>query len=115
MEEIKSKIVCPDWEELTLKYYFVYDNTTAIVAWVESPTVVEGVPHDDVIDMDVKIRLQNCSNNGNESFRSYYITRAQYERDFKDKTTIYHQDDYWIYDGELKEKTEDDKKQWWEK
>lgn len=114
MGEIKSKIVCPDWEELSLKYYFICDNTTAIVAWVESPPVPEGVPQGDVIDMDVKIRLQNCSNNGNDSFRSYYITRAQYERDFKDKTTIYHQDYYWLCDGKLKEKTEEDKKQWYE-
>ena len=114
MVERKSKIINPEWEELSLKYYFVYDDITAIVAWRQT-LICENSGVKKIIDMDDKIRLQNCSINGEKSFKSYYITRKEYEEKYKSKTTIYSQEDYWIYMGELKEKTEDDKKTWYMK
>lgn len=112
MTEKKSKIINPEWEDLSLKYYFVYDNIVAIVAWKPEEPLYTGCA-EKVIDLDAKMRLQNCSINGEESFKSYYITREEYETKYKAKTTIYHQEDYWIYKDELREKTEEDKKSWY--
>lgn len=114
MAEKKSKITNPEWEELSLGYYIVYDDVVAIISWVEKPICNYGAK-ENIIDMEAQIRLQNCSISKIDPMESYYVTRKVYETQLKEKSTIYHQEDYWIYDNELKEKTEYDKTPWYMK